>query len=324
MKRRTFLACLAAAAGTKAWPARAQKPPPRIAFVTFGSSAHSERWLSGLREGLKAHGYENGRNIALEARVAGFSLERAERQAAEVVASRPAVIVAQGRAILTLSKRTKSIPIVAAFSGDVELAGFAESLARPLRNVTGMQLLYFELVGKRIEILKEIMPGLKRLAVIASPFHPGVERERYETEAAAEKLGIAVSYHPVRNAGELVGGLEALRAAGAQAIVSFPDGITYPLSRNISQFALEHRIATVSGWDVFADDGHLVMYGPNLRAVYTRLASHVDRILKGAKPTDIPFELPTTFELGVNLRTARALGVSVPQSVLLRADRVIE
>lgn len=190
--------------------------------------------------------------------------------------------------------------------------------------MTGVQLLDFDLVGKRVEILKEIMPSLKRIAVIASPLHPGEPRERNETMAAAKRLGIDVSYHPVKNASELEGGLEALRAAGAQAIVSFPDGISLPFREKIAAFALRHRIATVSGWDVYAAAGHLVTYGPNVRATYGRLAHYVDRILKGADPAALAVELPTTFQLIVNLKSARALGLQVPQSVLLRADLVIE
>jgi putative ABC transport system substrate-binding protein len=274
-----------------------------------------------MRASLRRLGYEEGRNVVIEVHFGEFDVERT---AAEIVAGRPAVIVAQGRAINAVVRRTKSIPIVSGFSGDFVESGLAASLARPGGNVTGIQLLYFDLVGKRIEVLKEIMPLLKRIAVVASPFHPGVHRERDETEAAAKKLGIAVSYHPVKSASELDGGLQAVRAAGAQAIVSFPDGITFPMRGEIAAFAIEHGMATVSGWDGYADAGHLVIYGPSLQAVWARMAHYVDRILKGANPADLPVELPATFELVVNLKTARSLGLKVPQSVLLRADRVIE
>ncbi len=181
-----------------------------------------------------------------------------------------------------------------------------------------------DLVGKRIEILKEIALGVKRLAVFASPNHPGVHRERDVSITAAKQLGLSVAYYPVKDQQELDAGLATAQAAGADALVMFPDGVTNVGRERVAAFALQHKLPTVSGWDVYAIAGGLVTYGPNIRASYRHLASYVDRVLKGGAPATTPVELPTIFELVVNLKTARALGLKIPQSVLLRADRVIE
>jgi putative ABC transport system substrate-binding protein len=185
-----------------------------------------------------------------------------------------------------------------------------------------MQLMALDLVGKRVELLKEIAPSIKRLAVIASPNHPGVHRERDVSVTAAKQLGLSVAYYPVKDQQELDTGLAAAQAAGTDALVVFPDGVTNLGRERIAAFALQHKLPTVSGWDIYASAGGLVTYGPNMRASYRH--SYVDRVLKGADPATMPVELPTTFEMVVNLKTARALGIKIPQLVLLRADRTIE
>jgi putative ABC transport system substrate-binding protein len=243
---------------------------------------------------------------------------------AEAIAGKPDLIIAQAGQVLPAAAATRTIPIVAIFSGDLVDGGVVASLANPGRNVSGIQLMALDLVGKRIEILKEIVPSVKRLAIIASPNHPGVHRERDVSVAAATKLGLTTTYQPVKDQQELDAGLAAARAAGADALVLFPDGVTNVGRERIASFALQHRLPTVSGWDIYALAGGLVTFGPNMRVAYRRLASYVDRVLRGVDPATMPIELPTIFELVVNLRTARALGVSIPQAVLVRADRVIE
>lgn len=243
---------------------------------------------------------------------------------ADAVASKPDVILLQAGTVHTASALTRTIPLITIYSGDLVDGGIVKSLARPGGNITGMQLMALDLVGKRIQILKEIAPSVKRLAVLAFPNHPGVHGERDASIAAAKKLGLSVAYYPVNDQKELDAGLAAARAAGADALVAFPDGVTNAGRERIAAFGLQHKLPTVSGWDVYAVAGGLVTYGPNMRASFRHLASYVDRILKGADPGTLPIELPTIFELVVNLKTARALGVTIPQSVLLRADRVIE
>ena len=219
MKRRTVLAFLSAASGLLALPAFGQKRMPRVAFFSPAAEDVVAVWAKGFHEALGGLRYENGRNIVLEVVMGAFSRERTDQLAAELIASRPAIIVTPGFAAVLLAGLTKEIPIVTAYSGDLVDSGLAKSLARPGGNVTGVQLLDLELVGKRVEILKEIMPRLERLAVVASPLHPGEPRERNATVVAAQRLGIAVSYHPVKNASELEGGSAAQgRCAGDRVI----------------------------------------------------------------------------------------------------------
>lgn len=203
-------------------------------------------------------------------------------------------------------------------------AGLAKSLSHPGGNVSGIQLMAFDLVGKRIEILKECAPGIKRLAVLASPSHPGEHRERDVSIAAAKQLGLSVAYYPVDDPQELDAALVTAKAKGADSLVVFPDGVTSGGADRIAAFTLKHKMPMVSGWDHYALAGGLVSYGPNLRATWRHAASYVVKVLKGADPASLPVELPTIFELVVNLKTARALKLKIPQSVLLRADRLIE
>ena len=244
--------------------------------------------------------------------------------AADAIASKPDLIYAQHGAVSAFAKLTKTIPIVAVFSADMVEAGLVQRLARPGGNITGVQLMNNELVGKRIEVLKEIVPSVKRLAVLAWPGHPGLNSERDATMAAARQLGVSASFYPVSNIQEVDAALDAARAAGADSLLLFPDPVTLASRERIAAFALRHKIPLVGGWDNYALAGGLVSYGPDLREAWRRAASFVDRILKGAAPSSLPIEMPTLFELVVNRKTAKALGVKIPQTVLVRADRVIE
>ena len=321
---RVLLATLAASPGVLPHPARAQPRIRRAVFVTGAPERNLGEWIKGFREGMQDLGYQEGRNITLDFRFGGVSRELTNQLVADAVASKPDIIILQAGSVHAAAAMTKTIPLIAIYSGDLVDGGLVKSLANPGRNITGIQLMALDLVGKRIQILKEIVPSVKRLAVFASPNHPGVHGERDASIAAAKKLGLSVAYYPVNDQQELEAGLTAARAAGADALLAFPDGVTNTGRERIAAFALQHKLPTVSGWDVYADAGGLVTYGPNMRASYRHLASYVDRVLKGADPATLPIELPTIFELIVNLKTARALGVKVPRAVLLRADRVIE
>jgi putative ABC transport system substrate-binding protein len=202
----------------------------------------------------------------------------------------------------------------------------ARSQTRPNqgRNLTGMTFLSLDLVAKRMEILKEALPRLRRVAVIANPEHPGEHRELAVSKTAAERLGLEVSYHPGRNGAELQSALAAALEARAEALMVFPDAVTNARRGEISAFSLKNAIPAISGWSTFADSGLLLSYGPNLRDSWYRIAYYVDRILKGAKPAELPIETPRNVELVVNLTTARTLAIRIPQAVLARADRVIE
>ena len=321
---RALLATLFTSPGVLPVPASGQTRVRRAVFVTGAPERNLSDWITSFREGMKDLGYQEGRNITLEVQYGGVSRELTNQMVADAITSKPDVIILQAGAVHLAAAMTKTIPLITVYSGDLIDGGLVKSLARPGGNISGIQLMALDLVGKRIEILKEMVPSIKRLAVLASPNHPGVHRERDASVAAAQKLGLSVAYYPVKDQPELDAALAAARAAGTDALVMFPDGVTNTGRERIAAFALQHKLPTVSGWDVYAIAGGLLTYGPSMRASYRHLASYVDRVLKGADPATMPIELPTIFELVVNLKTARALGVKVPGSVMLRADRVIE
>jgi putative tryptophan/tyrosine transport system substrate-binding protein len=223
-----------------------------------------------------------------------------------------------------LLKVSETVPVVYVFSADPVLAGIADSLARPGRNMTGISVMSVELNGKRLELLREIMPQVKRIAIIASPTHAGEELERANSVEMAQKLEIAIQYFPTPSSSDLRRALTSLAVDPPEAIVVFPDPITFAGRREIIAFADTQRVPVVSAWADFAKAGALCTYGPRLVESYRRLAYYVDRILKGAKPSDLPIERPTVFELVINLKAGKALGLDILPSLLARADRVIE
>ena len=325
MKRRTLLAGLCATISARALPGHGQTPAPRVSLLTHSKDAAAATRIQSFRDRMKALGYEERRNVLIEVH-RGEELSRVatDRIVAEVIATKPEVIVTGGYAARAAAARTKSIPIVSAYSGDIVDAGLITSLAHPGGNVTGVQLMALELAGKRIELLKELLPNLRLVGVIADPGHAGEHRERDVSLKAAARLGITISYHPARNFEEYDGALAAARGAGVEALLLFPDTVTNNRAAPTAVFALQYKLPTVAGWDNYAEDGQLISYGPSLRVTWARLAYFVDRILKGADPGTLPVELPTIVEMVVNLKTARALGLKIPQSVQLRADRMIE
>jgi putative ABC transport system substrate-binding protein len=304
--------------------ARAQSSPARIAWFSNTTPAEGRPFLDELRFGLRELGYVEGRNLSIDARWAEDSQELVQKLAGELVASKPQVIVTHGPTVLTMRRVTSTIPVVFGFSGDPIEAGFVSTLSRPGGNLTGMSFMALELAGKRIELLREFMPEVKRVAALANPYHAGDQAERRVSQAAAGGLGIQIAYVESRNAGEIGPALAAIEKSGSQAAVMFPFATVIASRERIAKWSIERRIPTISGWAQFAEGGNLMSYGPNLRASFRRLAVFVDRILKGVKPADIPVELPSSVELVVNQRTARALRLTVPASILQRADRVIE
>lgn len=300
-----------------------QTVPFRVGWISL-DQAEGSPFFEAFRSGLRDLGWVEGRNLTIEERWAAGSRERLELMAAELVTSKPDVIVTQGGALQPFRRTGATIPIVFGFSGDPILAGFVETLARPGRNATGVSFLALELVGKRVEMLKDVIPKLTRIAILASPEHPGEQAELRASQAAAKALGLTLEYFPVRTQPELEQAFVAIPRSRSEAVVVFPDALTLRTRERIARFGIEQRMPIVSGWAQFAESGCLLTYGPNLRVSYRRLATYVDRILKGAKPAELPVELPTTVELVVNMKTATALGIKIPQPVLARADRVIE
>jgi len=322
-KRRAVLAALAGTALASAARVHPQPRSLRVAWMTFSSTGDGQAFFDGLRQGFRDLGYVEGDSLILESYWANESEERLAQAIVDAAARSPQVVVAQGIAVTALHRAQLAIPVVFGFSGDPVEAGFCRSLASPGGNMTGISFLTIELVGKRMEMLKAVLPRLKRVAVIAAPQHPGDAAERRASEAAASALGISTAYFEARNATELEAALGATEKSGCDAVVIFP--VQYVISQRakIADWSMRTRVPTVSGWAQFADGGNLMSYGPDLRDCVRRLAYFADRIGKGTRAADIPVELPTRVEFVLNQKAAKALGISVPQSVVLRADRVI-
>ncbi len=297
---------------------------PVIAWLSPDGDRYSRAGFEGFTAGLRNLGLADGRNIRITPYWAMGSDAKLEQMARAAVRSRPAIIVTQTKAVFQAKAAGADMPVVFGFSGDPVVGKLVSSLARPGGNYTGVSLMSLELVGMRMQVLKELLPQLRRVGVMANPGHPGEEAERHASEAAARQLGLEIDYHPVRNKEDVERALEAIARAGNGAILLFPDNGTLRYSKRIADFSKKTRIPAISGWAEFADRGNLASYGPDLRESYGSLSGYVDKILKGAKPGELPVQLPSRVELVVNLKTARAIGLKVPRSVLLRANRVIE
>jgi putative ABC transport system substrate-binding protein len=208
-------------------------------------------------------------------------------------------------------------------SGDPVEAGFADSLSRPGRNATGISLLALDLISKRMEFLKQIRPSMQRVALLASPEHPGQQRELAASRAAAAQFGVEVLYHEARTPAELAAALPRVPDGKPDAALLFSDALMLGQREALAAFFLTHKIPSGAGYSAFPDSGHVMSYGPERLAVWRRIAHFVDRIVKGARPAGMPIELPTVFELVINRRSASAMDLVVPQQLLVRADRVI-
>jgi len=322
MRRRTLLAVAGASALAAVAPVRAQRPVRRIAWVSADRPENNTGYLEFLA-GLRAAGYRVGGDLIVDARWGMGSFEQAEILAAEVVASKPDLIVTQGPVVRYVRKTGTTLPVVFGFSGDPVAAGVVDSFARPGRNYTGVSFFALDLVGKRFELLKETLPTLRRVACIANPDHPGESTELRVSREAGERLRVDVAYFPVSSQREFDAALEGTARARADAIVLFPDAGMMRYAEAIAAFGTRERIPAISGWAIFARRGNVMSYGPNLDQGYGRLAYYVDRVLKGAKPGDLPVELPSRVELTLNLKAAKAIGLAFPQSMIGRADEVI-
>jgi putative ABC transport system substrate-binding protein len=324
VKRRAFTALLACAA----LPVRAQGPPgtalPRIAWLSGARADAQSPFLGALRQGLAEAGRVEGRDFRLDAWWGDDLNERFDSLVAETLRSRPDLIVTQGPIVFTVQRSQTPLPVLFVYSGDPVEARLVESLPRPGRNLTGISMMSLELVGKRMQALAEAIPGLRRLALITNPRQAGERGELAASQAAASALGLQVEYLPFQGDAGVDGALQGALRARCEGIVVFPDQGMMRRSERFAAFALQQRMPATSGWAEFARRGNLMSYGPNLQQVFRRLGWYVDRVLKGAKPSELPVELPTTIEHFVNLRTARAMGLAIPRSVLLGADEVIE
>jgi putative ABC transport system substrate-binding protein len=309
-------------------PTQAQKPPlpPRIGWLSAGSEP--DPFLDGFREGLRKLGYVEGQNVLLEIRHAHGNLEALRAGAAELAQANVVLIVASLTATRA-ARAIKDIPIVFVISGDPIEAGFAKSLSRPGGNLTGSTFLSLEIAGKRVDLLKQAVPHLRSLVALSNIEHPGEKSELRATETAAQMLRINLNYvafsqSPFGASPELDKALETVRRAQPDAMVVFPEGATMANRAKLANFAIAQRLPSMFGWSEYAEAGGLMSYGASQRDAHARLASYAEKILKGAKPGDLPIEQPTKFELVVNLKTAKALSLTIPPALLLQADKVIE
>jgi putative tryptophan/tyrosine transport system substrate-binding protein len=319
---RKMIFFLLASFSVVASPVEAQKAPkvPRVGYLAMSVNVSVN--YDNFRQGLRELGYVEGQNIVVESRTAE-NRSRLDELATELVEQKFDVIVAQGPAALSAKKATGTVPVVFAFSGEPVEVGLVASLARPGGNLTGMTLLAFDLVGKRLELLKEAVPKVSRVAVLSNPEHPGDQREFQETQIAARNLGLALEYVQVKTSTDLDGAFDTISKWRANSLLVFPTSLTNANRRRIVEFAAKARLPGVYGWKEYVEAGGLMSYGPNQDAAYRRIAVYVDKILNGAKPADLPVELPTKFEFLINLQAAKQIGLTIPPNVLARADRVI-
>ena len=280
--------------------------------------------LDALRQGLRDLGYIEGQNLLIEYRYAEGRHERIPELVAELLDLKTDLILTSGPITPNAAKIIKGVPVVFSISGDPVEAGIVASLARPGGNMTGMTFFASVLAGKRVELLKEAVPGTARIGVLANPNHAGESLEFRETETAAKAMSVSIQRHTAQAADDFAGAFNAIAKQRATAIITFPDALMLAHRKEIAEFAVKLRVASVGAWSQFADAGGLMTYGPNLFNSFKRLAFYIDKILKGTKPSDLPVEQPASLELVVNLKTAKQIGVSIPPSVLARADRVIK
>lgn len=312
--------------GVASAPNAFAQPPAKVARIGYLSLESSPAlYLEAFQDGLRRLGYVDGSGIVIESRSAEGRTERLAPLASELVALKPdAIVGADGGAARALGRATKTIPIVMAVSGDpVELA-LVTSLARPGGNVTGISFLSPELAGKRLQFLREIVPKAAKIVVLTNPVHAGEEQEWRANETAARSVSVTPQLLPMPQSDDLADLFAAITRERADAIVAIAGPMTLRNRKQIAEFAIKARLPLIAGWAEYADAGSLISYGPNRRHAVRHLAYFVDRIVRGAKPADLPVERPTRLELVINLRTAKVLGVTLPSSLLLQADHVIE
>jgi len=316
------LSLLAAPSATNA-----QRPAhvPRIGYLEGRSASDTPYLLEAFRRGLRELGYVEGQNIAIEYRYAAEKRERFPDLAAELVQLQVDVIVTAGLAATKAAQQaTTTIPIVQAAGGDPVLAGLVASLAQPGGNITGLSIRDVEGGGKRLELLKEAIPHASRIAVLWNTDHPAKALEWHQTQEAARALGVTLQSVEVRRPHDFAQAFAALAEARPDALITFAESLTIGHRHQIADFATQYRLPMMSEIREFAEAGGLMTYGPSAPDLFRRAAYYVDRILKGVKPADLPVEQPMKFELIINLKTATALGLTIPPTLLFQADGVIQ
>jgi len=306
--------------------AKAQEPTkvPRIAFL-LGTSPGPDPRVEGFRQGLRDLGYVEGKNIAIEWRYAEGIEDLVPKLAAELVQLNVEIIVTDGTNVTRAARNaTKTIPIVMASDADPVGNGFVASLARPGGNVTGLVNLLAGLSGKRLELLKEAIPGISRAGIVWNPENPSSVSGFKETQEAAQALAMQLQSLEVRGVDDFVGAFQAASKGRARALTVVSDSLMFSNRRSLLDLAAKHRLPTMHTQSLWVDAGALMSYGTHFPDLWRRATVYVDKILKGAKPANLPVEQPMKFEFVINLKTAKQIGLTIPQSVLYRADKVIK
>jgi putative ABC transport system substrate-binding protein len=322
MRRRDFITF---AAGALAWPIAVHAQASRVYRILWLSTASgADPFLDGFREGLRALGYVEGKNIVLRSHYAPGNPQGLREVVSELKRGDVDLVVSAGPATRAMIGVT-DIPVLFAQSGDPVALGIVNSLAQPGTNFTGTTFLSLELAGKRVELLKDIFPRLRRLAVLSNTDHPGEPSEWGATQQAARALGVEPVYIPFFGPSEFDRALTDVTQARADALLVFPEPVTMINRTRVAQVAASHRLPSMFGWSEYSEAGGLLSYGANQRATYFLLAKYADRILRGDNPADLPVVQPEKFELAVNLRTARLFGEGLDlSSSLFRASKVFE
>jgi putative ABC transport system substrate-binding protein len=307
--------------------AEAQQPKKswRIGFISSMSPVAYAHLYSAFQQGLGDLGYVDGQNVIIKARWAEGNTERLPELAAELVGEKVDIIVSTGGTLTALATKaaTTHIPVVFTAGGDLIRVGLISSLARPGGNLTGLNLLTTELGIKRLELLKESFPKIRRVAILGNPTNPNHAMQVNETQAAAKQLGLQVQVLEARNLNEVETAFSKLSEKSVSALLMLPDSMLNAHRERSAELATKSRVPAIFEFKEFVEAGGLMSYGTNIVAVYRRVAVYVDKIVKGAKPSDLPVEQPTNFEFVINLKTANQMGVTIPPNVLSRADKVI-
>jgi putative ABC transport system substrate-binding protein len=324
MKRREFIRLVGSAA---AWPVAAHAQPkiPRVGFMGNSTAALEANLVGSFRDGLRELGYEEGRNIVIEYRWADGKYERFPTLIAELIAAKVNVIVTAGTpAALAVKKATTTVPLVMVAVGDPVGTGLVPSLARPGGNLTGLSSIAPDLEGKRLDILREVVPTLSHVAMFFNSLNPFHVASMRQAHAAAQAMGIKLQEHDIRKSEDLDGAFGAIRKERPDALLILADRVFLHNRQRMMDFTEEQRLPNVNAYKELVEAGGLMSYGPSYEDMHKRAAIYVDKIIKGAKPADLPIEQPSKFTFVVNLKAAKALGVTIPPSLLTLADEVIE
>ena len=324
LTRRALLSLLAAAATVRPSVAQAQRPPApaRVGWLSY--LGDPDPILERLREGLRELGYVEGKSLVIVPRFAHGDFTRLPQLVEELAGERVDVVVTRGPSSDYTKAIRARVPVVFIYSGDPVAAGFADSLNRPGRNMTGITMMALELSAKRVDVLKELLPRATRIALLSNPEHAGELAEYRITEEAARRLGASITRYLAQSPQDLAAMYTEIRSARPDAMIVFPDSLTLQRRAEIAEFAARERIPTMYGWTEFVESGGLISYGPRLADNFKTLAKFVDKLLKGANANTLPIEQASRISLTLNMLAARNIGLTVPPTILHRADRVIE